>query len=122
MREREIDVVYRLLDDQLVDGRGQRCGRIDDLEFSGDPGGPAQLSAIISGKGVYHRRLPRRLRRLGARLFGSGVLGDDVIRIPWTEVFDVTEVVKLRRPGLELGLSQGEDWARGVVEKIPHSG
>lgn len=121
MREHEFDIVYRVMDDQLVDGDGRRCGRVDDVELSGEPGGPAQLSAILSGTGVYHRRVPRRVRRFFARIFGSGVLGKDVIRVPWSEVYEIDEVVRLRRPGGELNLTAGEDWARAVVEKLPYS-
>ncbi|MCA1689551.1 MAG: hypothetical protein LC720_03645, partial [Actinobacteria bacterium] len=83
-----IDLVYRVLDDQLLDVHGRRCGRVDDLEFTGDVGDPPRLHAILSGSGTYHRRLPRPLRRAGERLFGSGTLGRDIIRVPWEQVED----------------------------------
>ena len=63
-----IDLVYRILDDQLVDVDGRRCGRVDDLEFDDGPGEQPRLSAILSGSGVWHRRMPRALRTAGARM------------------------------------------------------
>src|SRR5258707_15315493 len=83
MSAEHMDLVYRVLDDQLVDVDGRRCGRADDLEFDGDLGAPPRLGAILSGSGTWHRRMPRRLRALGARVFGTGVVGGDGIRVPW---------------------------------------
>jgi hypothetical protein len=83
MSAERMDLVYRVLDDQLVDVDGRRCGRVDDLEFDGGVGATPRLHAILSGSGTWHRRMPRRLRKIGARLFGVGVSGDDVIRVPW---------------------------------------
>jgi sporulation protein YlmC with PRC-barrel domain len=116
-----MDLVYRVLDDQLVDVDGRRCGRVDDLEFDGDLGEAPRLSAILSGSGVWHRRLPRPLRGIGARVFGSGVLGRDVIRVPWTQVEDITSVIRLRRKARELGLAQGDDRDATLVAKFPRS-
>jgi sporulation protein YlmC with PRC-barrel domain len=116
-----MDLVYRLLDDQLVDVDGRRCGRVDDLEFDGDLGVPPRLHAILSGSGTWHRRMPRRLRGIGARIFGTGLLGDDVIRVPWEQVEEIASVVKLRAKASELGLAQGDDRDAIFVAKLPKS-
>jgi sporulation protein YlmC with PRC-barrel domain len=121
MSAERIDLVYRVLDDQLVDVDGRRCGRVDDLEFDGDLGAPPQLQAILSGSGTWHRRMPRRLRRIGARVFGAGVVGDDVIRVPWEQVDEIASVVKLRAKASELGLAQGDDRDAIFVSKFPKS-
>jgi hypothetical protein len=47
-----MDLVYRVLDDQLVDVDGRRCGRVDDLEFDGSLGDPPRLHAILSDRGL----------------------------------------------------------------------
>jgi sporulation protein YlmC with PRC-barrel domain len=121
MSPERMDLVYRLLDDQLVDVDGRRCGRVDDLEFEGDLGAPPRLNAILSGSGTWHRRMPRRLRNIGARVFGTGVLGDDVIRVPWQQVDEIASVVKLRAKASELGLAQGDDRDALFVAKFPKS-
>jgi sporulation protein YlmC with PRC-barrel domain len=116
-----MDLVYRVLDDQLVDADGRRCGRVDDLEFDGGVGEPPLLRAILSGSGTWHRRMPRRFRSLGARIFGTGVSGHDVIRVPWSEVDDISSVVKLRAKASELGLAQGDNRDAKLVAKLPGS-
>jgi sporulation protein YlmC with PRC-barrel domain len=121
MDARQMDLIYRLLDDQLVDVDGRRCGRVDDLEFDGAPGAPPQLHAILSGSGTWHRRLPRPLRSFGARIFGTGTSGVDVIRVPWSQVDAITSVVQLRAKASELGLAQGDDRDARFVRKLPKS-
>ena len=115
----QVDVVYRLLDEQLTDVDGRRCGRADDLEFSGGPGENAWLVAILSGSGTWHRRLPRRLRPWTARLFGQGTLGDDVIRVPWESVEEVTSDLRLRRKAEDLGLAEGDLRLAHAMSRLP---
>ena len=105
----EIDAVYRLLDAEVRDVDHRRVGRVDDLMFSGDPGSPARLTGFLSGSGAWHSRLPRRLRGLGARLFGPGTIGKDVFQVPWDEVDHVEASVLLKRKGGELGLGQRDE-------------
>ncbi len=121
MGTERMDLVYRVLDDQLVDVDGRRCGRVDDLEFDGDLGEPPLLHSILSGSGTWQRRMPRPLRSLGARIFGTGVSGRDVIRVPWSQVDDISSVIKLRAKASELGLAQGDDRDAMLVAKLPKS-
>jgi hypothetical protein len=114
-----IDLVYRVLDDQLVDVDERRCGRADDLEFDGGLGDPPRLAAILSGRGVWWRRLPRSLQALGERVLGPGVLGRDVARVPWEEVEDVGSVIKLRSKARDLGLAKGDDRMAKRLERLP---
>jgi hypothetical protein len=116
-----MDLVYRVLDDQLIDVDGRRCGRADDLEFEGALGEPPKLSAILSGSGTWHKRFPRPLRPLGERIFGTGVSGSDVIRVPWNRVENIESVIKLRAKASELGLAQGDDRDALLVRKLPKS-
>jgi sporulation protein YlmC with PRC-barrel domain len=118
----QMDLVYRLLDDQLVDVDGRRCGRADDLEFDGSVGGPPpRLAWILSGSGAWHRRLPRPLRGIGARVFGSGLVGEDLIRVPWDQVAEVDTVIDLKAKARDLGLGQGDDRWANLVGKLPKS-
>lgn len=115
-----MDLVYRLLDEQLVDVEGRRCGRVDDLEFSGDVGGPPpRLAFVLSGSGTWHARLPRPLRALGARVFGGGTVGHDLLRVPAEQIDDLSTVVQLKGKARDLGLGQGDDRWSPVVGKLP---
>jgi sporulation protein YlmC with PRC-barrel domain len=116
-----MDLVYRVLDDQLVDVDGRRCGRVDDLEIDGAVGEPAYLHSILSGSGTWAQRLPRRLRRLGTRVFGKTVVGRNLIRVPWSQVEDIGTTVRLRAPARELGLAQGDEQLAPLIERLPKS-
>jgi sporulation protein YlmC with PRC-barrel domain len=115
----EMNLAYRILDDQLVDVEGRRCGRVDDVMLAGEPGQPLVLDAILSGSGVWHRRLPRRLRRPARYLFGAGVIGKDIIQVPWAQVDGFDDVVHLRAKARELGLGQGDDRDAALFRRVP---
>jgi len=117
MREDAFEVAYKLLDAELVDSDGWRCGRVDDLEIHGEPGSPAHLAGILSGPGAYSDRVPRGIRRLTAR-----ILGEDLVRVPWDAVEDIAETVRLKRRREDLGLGSGDTAAARVVARIPGSG
>lgn len=121
MEDKQMDLVYRVLDDQLLDIEGRRCGRVDDLEFDGSLGDPPRLYAILSGSGTWHRRLPRPLRKLGERIFGTGVSGRDVIRVPWEQVEEISSVIRLKAKAHDLGLGQGDERDAALVAKLPKS-
>jgi sporulation protein YlmC with PRC-barrel domain len=116
-----MDLVYRVLDEQLVDVDGRRCGRVDDLEFDGELGEEPRLHAILSGSGTWHRRLARPLRALGKRIFGTGVSGRDVIRVPWGEVEEISSVIRLKAKARDLGLGQGDERDAIPIAKLPRS-
>jgi sporulation protein YlmC with PRC-barrel domain len=117
MRETEMDVVYRVLDSQLLDVEGRRCGRVDDLQFEGGVGEPTHLAAILSGHGTWSTRLPRRLRRLGRRVFGEPVWGSNARRVPWDQVDDVDAAVELKGRAADLGLAEGDVKLAQVIER-----
>jgi sporulation protein YlmC with PRC-barrel domain len=117
MREDEFEVAYRLLDAELIDRDGWRCGRVDDIEIEGEPGSPAQLTAILSGPGAFSERVPRGMRRLASRR-----LGEEVVRVPWDAVKDIAEAVQLKRLRGDLGLGSGDTAAARIVARIPGSG
>jgi sporulation protein YlmC with PRC-barrel domain len=116
MREHEFDIGYRILDDDLIDCDGLRCGKIDDVEIEGEPGGEARISAILVGPGAGARRLPERLQRVAKRIFG-----DEVVRVEWEEIEDVDTVVRLKRSAEELGLGAGDRRLGEFVGRIPGS-
>lgn len=114
-----MDLAYRVLDDQIVDVDGRRCGRVDDVEFAGEVGGELLLAGLLTGRGTYARRLPRRLRRYGEKLFGRDVRGRTVHRIPWEDVEDVTARIALYRKADDLDLGQLDGILGKLFERLP---
>jgi sporulation protein YlmC with PRC-barrel domain len=109
-----IDLGLGVLDHQLLDCEGRRCGKVDDLEL-GDVGTPEpRVVAILSGPSAWRGR--GRLGRLSAWL-GRGRL----VRVPWEEVAEVKAGIVLRKQAAELRLGRGDDRAQSWVEKLPGS-
>ena len=104
----QIDIALQVLDRQLLDEDGRRCGNVDDLAVEGD-----EVVAILVGPGWW----PQRAGLVG-RLAGW-IGGGRRVRVPWSEVKKVGAAVELKRPATELGLGHGDDRLRPYVDKIP---
>ena len=109
-------IAHRLLDEQILDSDGQRCGRVDDIELSGNP---PRVTALLVGESLYPRRLPARLRGLARRISGPEVWGASAMRVPWEEVDEIDAAVHLRRKAEELGLGAGDDPENWLVRRLP---
>jgi sporulation protein YlmC with PRC-barrel domain len=109
-----IDLGLSILDHQLVDSEGRRCGNVDDLELEGVATGDPRVVAILTGPPAW------RGRGLSGRLAASIVRGERV-RIPWEEVAEIKGGVRLRKPAQELRLGRGDDRLRPWIEKLPGS-
>lgn len=107
----EIDLGLSLLDHQLIDSEGRRCGKVDDLDL-GILDNPPTIQAILAGTPAWRNR--GRLGRLAAILGGGRV-----VRIPWEDVKSVEAAVHLKKTAHELGLARGEDRVRRFVAWIP---
>jgi len=116
MSDGPIFIAHRLLDEQIVDAEGRRCGRVDDIELEGNP---PRVSALLVGVGIYPRRVPRRLRPLARRIFGEETWGANAMRVPWAEVDRIDSTVRLRKIAEELGLGEGDDPERWIVRHLP---
>ena len=109
----ELDLALGILDHQLLDRDGRRCGNVDDLAIEGGPGEDAEVVAILSGPGVWPNRA-RLLGRLASRIGGGGR-----VRVPWSEVAEMKSHVKLKKRAPEYGLGTGDDRLRPFIERIP---
>jgi sporulation protein YlmC with PRC-barrel domain len=110
----EIDLGLGVLDHQLIDSDGRRCGKVDDLELDGVRDGRPRVVAILTGPPAWRGR--GALGRLAAR-----VARGELVRVPWEEVAAVESGVLLRKRAQELRLGRGDDSARALVEKLPGS-
>jgi hypothetical protein len=45
----KIDLGLGIVDHQLVDSEGRRCGKVDDLELEGFGGDSPRVAALVSG-------------------------------------------------------------------------
>jgi sporulation protein YlmC with PRC-barrel domain len=116
MSAETILLAHRLLDEQILDSEGRRCGRVDDIELRGSP---PRVTALLVGEGLYPRRLPRRLRGLARRLSGPERWGANALRIPWEAVEEIGTAVRLKGKAEELGLGEGDDPGRWIVGRLP---
>jgi sporulation protein YlmC with PRC-barrel domain len=91
-----VDLALGILDHQLVDSDGRRCGKVDDLDIEG----------IAEGKPTVETVLVGRRRR---------------VHVPWTEVEKIDSAVHLGRPAQELRLGRGDRRMRRYVSWIPGS-
>jgi hypothetical protein len=113
-RPRGIDLALGVLDHQLVDPDGRRCGKVDDLELEVSPGGPARVTAILVGPLYWPERVRGPVGRLLARLGGNGG-----VKVAWEDVERVTSAVQLRKAAGELGLGSGDDRLRPTIGRLP---
>jgi sporulation protein YlmC with PRC-barrel domain len=109
----ELDLGLALLDHQLLDCEGRRCGNVDDVAIEGRPGETARVVAILSGPDVWRSR-SGLIGRLAAWIGGGGR-----VRIPWAEVAEVESHVRLKRKATDYGLGGGDDRLRPWLERIP---
>jgi sporulation protein YlmC with PRC-barrel domain len=114
MSKRELDLGLGLLDHQLVDCEGRRCGNVDDLELEGVRDGRPRVVAILVGPPIWKER--GWLGRLAAFIAPG-----ETVRVPWEEVEKIDAAVHLRKTARELRLGLGDDRARKWVQWIPGS-
>jgi hypothetical protein len=107
-----IDLGLGILDHQLIDSDGRRCGKVDDLELEGVSEGKPRVSAILTGPPAWRGR-----GRMGAAL--SRLFSRPVVKVSWDEVARVDSAVRLRKPASELRLARGDRRAEPWIEKLP---
>jgi hypothetical protein len=109
----ELDLALAVLDHQLLDRDGRRCGNVDDVAIEGGPGESARVVALYAGPGAWRGR-GGLLGRLAAWIGGG-----KVVRVPWAEVAAVQSHVRLKKTAADYGLGRGDDRARAWIERLP---
>jgi sporulation protein YlmC with PRC-barrel domain len=109
----ELDIGLGVMDHQLLDSSGRRCGNVDDLAIEGDPGKEAAVVAILSGPDVWRERAGL-IGRVAAWIGRGGR-----VRVPWEEVANIASHVELKKEASEYGLGRGDDRVRPWIERIP---
>jgi len=123
MTGRQLFIGAHLLDRQLIDRDGVRCGKVDDLELTLDDTDPPYVSAVVCGPGALltrtgHTHLGHWLRRLIPLLTD----GHDGGRIPVRNVAEIGNHVALSLAADELASHHAERWTLDhVIAHIPGS-
>ena len=108
----QIDLGLGVLDHQLVDSEGRRCGNVDDLELGDIRDGSPSVEAILAGAPAWRGR-----GAIGR--FAAGLARGRTARIPWSEVEKLDSGIRLKKPAREYGLGRGDERARKLVAWIP---
>jgi sporulation protein YlmC with PRC-barrel domain len=109
----QIDIGLHVLDRQLLDKNGRRCGKVDDLAIEGGAGEAAEVVAILVGPGYWAQRAGRIGKLAG------WIGGGRRVRVSWREVERIDSAIELTKPAVELGLGRGDDRVRPYIDKIP---
>lgn len=104
--EGPIKLVSELLDLPLLDNEGKYCGIVDDVEFTGAPGKPLKIKALLVGPGAYRGRLPSWAMTLVIM-----IVGDHVSRVPLDKVGTIGPAVRLKYTAKDLGIDKSESKA-----------
>jgi hypothetical protein len=113
-RDDNLKLVGGVRDLQIIDASGRRCGIADDIEFEGTAGAQLIVKALLIGPGAYQKRLPRWFGRIVAAL-----VGENIVRVHWSEVSRVTSEISLKRDAKVYGLGRKDvEWEK-LISKIP---
>lgn len=116
-----------VLDKDVIDERGRRAGKVDDILLEIDPpsaGGtipPPELVALISGPFALSENLPRWMGKIVRWLYHLvGLDNPHPVRIPWNDIIaiDVVVHVKIDREQWRL-VSLQEAVARRFIRHLP---
>jgi hypothetical protein len=109
-----LELMPDVLDHDVIDVDGVRCGMVDDIEFAEGAAGAPVLAALLVGPGAWQERLPALLAVVSAWLFGHAKT-----RVPWGDVAELTQSVKLARRASELGLGRLDRKAATWLKRLP---
>ena len=116
MKQDYLDMVRQVVDHEVVDVDNFPCGMVDDLEIEGAPGKQLKVTAILVGVGAWSNRLPGLFRFFARKLFGT-----QRTRVPWEQVLQITETVKLKSRASEVGLGKADRKAEKWIKVLPKS-
>jgi len=107
-----MDLFRQVLDHTVIDANGMPCGCVDDLiaDRTADGG---RVTSLLIGPGAFIPRLPALLQ-----LLLSGRRRRRV-RVPWSEVAQVGEVIKLKSEAIDLGLGKADRRLGKRLARLP---
>jgi sporulation protein YlmC with PRC-barrel domain len=112
----DIDLALAVLDRQIVDREGRKCGRVDDIQLTGTPGSPLTVDALLVGPGAWPGRMRSPIGQLLSRLGHRAETS-----VPWSDVREISHVVKIQSRAADHSLGLGEEPFRRLMERLPGS-
>jgi sporulation protein YlmC with PRC-barrel domain len=117
-------VIRDVLDNQLVDNKGCKIGKVDGVVIVLRKDKPPRLAYLEVGMSTLAHRLHPRLRKL-AEILGKrwGVRGGKSYRIPFSKVKHIGIDVKVDLEAAETCLQDWEKWLNEkIIRRIPGGG
>lgn len=117
-----MDLVRDVLDKEMVDRNGREMGRVDGVVLVVRKGAPPRVAAFEVGPAALaHRVCPLFGRWVAALEHGFGVDEGRPLRIPFRDVLNITDHVKVDRAFGETAAATIEQRLRRWVSSIPRS-
>ena len=113
MSSSHIDIGLHVLDRQLLDKNGRRCGKVDDLAIEGGAGEAPEVVAILVGPGYW----PQRAGLIGK--LAGWIGGGRRVRVDWSDVRKIDSAHQLERDAPQRGRGRGDDPRYTYLNKIP---
>ena len=118
--EARIDLVRDLLDKKVVDRHGREMGRVDGVILDAGGGTPPRVGAIELGPSTLFRRvLPILGRWISGLERALGIDEGRPLRIPFEQILDVADHVKVDLAAGETPVMTLERRLRAIVRSIP---
>jgi sporulation protein YlmC with PRC-barrel domain len=99
-----IDLKLHVLNHQIEDVDGMRCGRVDDLQLNLMVGKKIEVTHLLVGPGVWTNHFPETLK-----LFVQDFLGKEIIRIKIKEIAQIGTSIKLKAKAINTGENLGHE-------------
>ena len=121
--KQKVDLFRDILDQQLVDCKETKMGRVDGLVLALDDDGPPRVDHFELGLVVLARRLHPRLEQWLQALRRWSVRKSARQIVPWSKVVDMTpHAIKVDVEAFDTPAFDWEKFMRKIVSKMPGSG
>ena len=116
----DLALVRDLLDKRVIDRRGRDMGRVDGIVLDMREGaGPRVLAIEIGPVALAHRLSPTFGRWVAALELAFGVDHGRPVRIPFADILEITDSVKVDRAFGETAAATIEQRLRAWIGRIP---
>jgi hypothetical protein len=123
MAKAELHLIRDVLDDQLLDRKGRKMGKVDGIiiELHGDK--PPRLAYIEVGGPTVFKRLHPKIGEWAAAIAGKLGKGGEIYRLAWSKVQHQEIDVKADVDIEDTPVMASEEWlSKHIIGRIPGGG